>query len=149
MQHTIKTRLRLLSGIQSFMDVHLKLIPAKLNLDFSSVPDTLKISDGVPEPTGGNAQNSLYFSLRNKIEDQRRRLQNLSPIGDKDMDHRRAALIISADDMLRRLEHLRDDAWTEHLLSRFLQLSSSQDGPLVVQTGETAACICRRHLITA
>lgn len=109
------------------------MIPPKLHLDFSSAPPTITIQDPVPEPVGHLAQNGFYLDVRGKISYYRKELEALPLVGDKDLDHRQEKLIEEADSHLQLLEQLRDDAWVEHLVSRYLaETSSSSQGVHIV-----------------
>ncbi len=129
-----------LSGIQSYLDAHRKLIPSNLVLDFSgsSIPPNTTFNDPVPEPPNSGAQNPLYHNIRDKILVQKKHLEELPPIGDKDMDHRRETLIDDATSHLELLEKLKVDAWSNHLLAQYLAQSSSNTGPIVVTVGKGA-----------
>ncbi|KAI0762930.1 hypothetical protein C8Q74DRAFT_1220733 [Fomes fomentarius] len=80
-KHTCKTRLSVLSGIQSYLDAHRKLIPSNLVLDFSgsSIPPNTTFNDPVPEPPNSGAQNPLYHNIRDKILVQKKHLEELPP----------------------------------------------------------------------
>lgn len=134
-QHDCKTRLRLLASIQSNLDTNRKLIPnTGFSLYFSHVTSDVKISisDPVPEPTGSKGDNAMYLGIRNKLEYVDRSLENLEPIGDKDLDSRRAMLLEVAKANLSLLNNMRDDAWSDFLMARLLD-SSEGVGPVHVK----------------
>ena len=132
-----------MAAIESSLSAHHKLIPARLSLDFSSVPPTHKISDPSPEPQGTQAQNGLYLNIRSKIQAQHKTLTQLSAVGDQDLDRRLDALIERSDSYLQLLDQLRDDAWTEFVLIRYMRsLSSSDEGPQLITPGAPVVTHC-------
>ena len=102
------------------------------------------IAQGIPEPSGGKAQNGLYRSVRTNLQDLRRRLHELPPVADKDMDSRRTALLRSVDAALLHLERLRDDAYLETILAKMISQSSSDKGPVLISAGKHHALL---HLV--
>ena len=60
----------------------------------------------------------------------------LDPIGDKDLDRRLDVLIENTDTCLQHLDRLRDDAWTEFVLLRYLGSTASNNGPVPISIGE-------------
>lgn len=111
------------------------MIPACLALDFSESTPHDPSLDAVPEPEGGRAQNGLYFGIRDKIVAQKKQLEDLPPLGDKDMDRRREVLIEEATSHLELLEQIKANAWTDYVLTDILAKSSDNKGPIVVTAG--------------
>lgn len=136
-QHVCKTRLRVLGGIQSSLDAYRKLIPPTgFHLDFSHTASTVKQTDPVPEPVGGQGDNGRFLSVRSNLDHLVKSLRALEPIGDKDLDSRRSVLLETAQGNISLLNDMRDDAWSDFLLARILENSSLNAHPVHIRRSD-------------
>ncbi|CDO72139.1 hypothetical protein BN946_scf184962.g82 [Trametes cinnabarina] len=119
-----------------------------MTLRFTATPTTARDPPAELAPDGSD-HNALYFSVKGFIEEHRRQLAEMEPLGDHDLDQRRRALIRKADDHLALLERRKAEAWDDEVIRALLSKLTMDKGPLVVKAVESRAKKLQPWLLAA
>lgn len=105
-----------------------------MKFNFISAPTSV---DSLPELAGNGGDNALFGSIRGKLLFFLEQLQQLQPIGDRDLDRRLEVLTSTAESHIQLLESRKAEAWQEVLLSSILaKRVLDGKGPVAIDTGE-------------
>ena len=109
-----------------------KSVSNNMKLAFEVVPTSLE--DPTPEPSTPG-----FATLYTWLEDQIRHVsEELGPVGDRDMDQRRLALLRRLTSEVDRLNTLKETAWNRHVASYIIRShmgDADGKGPVVIEKG--------------
>lgn len=130
-------RLRVLSDLESTVAHLSRTIPKSFALTFETQPTSLV--EPAPEPKEAKFQGYLRWLL-----DQRQYVSHdLQPIGDGDMDGRRDAMIKRLDGEIRRLDNMKEKAWSKYAVDVLIRARFGMGvgaGPVPVILGIVTCC---------
>ncbi|PIL27816.1 hypothetical protein GSI_10970 [Ganoderma sinense ZZ0214-1] len=126
----VQKRHKCLSDLLSLVDQMCKSMPNNMKLTFETMSTSLE--DPAPEPSTPG-----FATLYTWLEDQIRYIsQDLPPIGHRDMDQRRLALLRRLTSELERLKTLKETAWSRQLAAHIIRThmrDADGNGPVVVE----------------
>ncbi|CDO77460.1 hypothetical protein BN946_scf184881.g3 [Trametes cinnabarina] len=125
---SVRTRLKVLGDLDSTLVRMGRTVPKHFKLSFSVRLSTM--ADPCPEP-----DEAKFVGFYRWVTEQRRYLsESLAPLGHKDLDRRREAMIAKLDSELARLDSMKERAWSSHAFQTVIlaRLAPGVDGPVVV-----------------